>query len=165
VNDRFPTGRFAQEVRDLQVELNAQGYGPVQVDGWFGPATKAALADRDADLAATPLPAKPWWRTDRARGLLVAALGTAALFVPALREVDTAYLVELIWLGLDQADQIVTVVGAIITLFGGAWSAIGAAKAKAPIDATLVARVKGRDIRIGKAPDALSMAKGAFGGD
>ena len=164
-DDRFPTGRFAEEVRVLQVELNAAGYGPVQVDGWFGPATKAALAERDADLAAAPLPPKPWWRADRARGLVVTAFGTAALFVPALREVDTAFLVELIWTGLDHADQIITAAGALATLAGTLWSMFGAAKAKAPLDATLVARVAGKDIRIGPAPSALAKAKGAFDAD
>jgi hypothetical protein len=45
------------EIRALQTELNAQGYGPLAVDGVLGPKTKAAQAKRDA--AATQPAAAP----------------------------------------------------------------------------------------------------------
>lgn len=148
MHDRFPTGQFAEDVRLLQRELNSQGYGPVQVDGWFGPATKAALEDREQDLAQMPAPAKPWWRTKRMQGAVTVLMGLAALFVPALREVDTAYLIELIWSNLDHVEAIITAVGALVTAAGTIWGVFGAATAKAPVDGTLVARVGDRELRL-----------------
>lgn len=163
----YPAGRFAVETQALQRELMAGGYLPAlnsqghpSDDGWFGPATRAALQRRESDLAEMPAPPAPWWRTRRAKGAVLAAAGVAGLFVPALREVDTAYLVDLIWENLDHVEQLVTAVGALATLAGTLWSAVGAAKAEAPIDASLVARVAGRDVRV---PSRLRVPAGDRG--
>ena len=151
----YPSGRFAVETQELQRELIAGGYlpeftadGDPSDDGWLGPATRAALRQREQDLAEMPAPAVPWWRTRRAKGAVLAVAGMAGLFVPSLREVDTGYLVELLWENLDHVEQILTALGALATVAGTIWSAIGAAKAKAPVDPTLVARVAGRDVRL-----------------
>jgi hypothetical protein len=155
VSDVYPSGKYAYETEVLQRELIAGGYLPPynsrnepSDDGYFGPATRRALQARELDLAEMPAPAKPWWRARRMKGLLLAAAGLAGFFVPALRDVDTAYLVELIWSNLDHVESIITAVGALLTVAGTAWSAIGAASAKGPIDPTLVARVGTHELRI-----------------
>lgn len=172
MSDVYPSGMYSEDTQQLQRELIAGGYLPAfnaegepSDDGWFGKKTRAALLSRELELVEMPAPAVPWWRTRRAKGAVAALAGMAALFIPALREVDTAFLVELIWAGLDHADQIITAAGALATLLGTLWSMFGAAKAKAPLDATLLARVAGKDIRIGPAPSAIAKAKGAFNAD
>ncbi|NCC29238.1 MAG: hypothetical protein EOM22_14145 [Gammaproteobacteria bacterium] len=82
------------------------------------------------------------------QGVLTAVVGLIALFVPALREVDTAYLIELIWDNLDHVEAIITAVGALATAAGTVWGMFGAVTAKAPVDPMLVARVRGRDVRL-----------------
>lgn len=172
MSDVYPSGRYSEDTEQLQRELIAGGYLPAYTsegkpsdDGWYGPKTRAAQQQREQDLAEMPAPAVAWWRTRRAKGAVTALAGMAALFVPALREVDTGYLIELIWTGLDHADQIITAAGAIATLAGTIWGAIGAAKAKAPIDTGLVARVAGRELRL---PERLHLpaapGRGAGGG-
>jgi len=151
----FPTGRYARETLALQRELIAEGYlpaynaqGQAADDGWFGPATKRALDQRERDLAEMPPPAKPWWRARRMKGLLLAVGGLAGFFVPALREVDTASLVDLVWSNLDHVEQLITAAGALVALAGSIWSTVGAARAKAPVDPTLVARVGAHELRL-----------------
>lgn len=152
---QYPAWVFSDDTVQLQRELIAGGYlaplngdGKASDDGWFGPATRAALQRRELDLAELPLSPVPWWRTRRMKGLVLAAFGLAGFFVPSLREVDTGYLVDLLWENLDHVEQILTALGALATVAGTIWSAIGAAKAKAPVDPTLVARVAGRDVRL-----------------
>ena len=155
IEDRYPAGRYAEETQALQRELIAGGYlppynakGAPSDDGWLGPATRAALQRREQDLAEMPAPPAPWWRTRRVWGLISAASGLAGLFVPALREVDTTYLIELIWDNLDHVEQLITALGALATVAGTVWGVIGAAKAKGPIDPTLLARVGDHDLRL-----------------
>jgi len=157
-DDRFPSGRFAAPTLELQKALNAGGYGPVQEDGWFGPATEAALMRYHADLVKQPAPAIPWWQTKRARGLFLAGLGVLSTSVPALgailATVDVGMIADAIWSGMDTADQIAVGAGSAATLLGAATSIIGAYRAKGPIDTGLIARVHGHDVRVGTAPKA-----------
>lgn len=152
-----------QETFELQRKLAALGHYTGPIDGIFGPLTAAAYerywSARHVEIEVpvlSPSPSKPWWRTGRMKGLVVAALGAAALFIPALREVDTAYLVDLIWENLDHVEQIITALGALAAVAGSIWSTIGAARAKAPVDPTLVARIGGHDLRLpGREPDRM----------
>jgi hypothetical protein len=147
--DRFPTGRFGERVKELQAKLNVEGFGPVQEDGWFGGVTAAALEAREKVLAELPPPPKPWWKTRRAKGLLAALMGGGGFLSAFLGNIDTAFLVELAWSGLDYAERAVALVSAIVALVGTITGIIGAYKAEAQIDTGLIARVRGKDIRIG----------------
>ncbi len=151
------------EKRAIQLDLIRLGFldpllpgGDPADDGIWGPVTDAAYSAYWASRpqveisipVVAPAPVRPWWRTRRAKGGLTVIAGLAALFIPALREVDTAYLIELIWSNLDHVESIITAVGALVAVGGTIWSAIGSAKAAAPIDPTLLARVGGHDVRL-----------------
>ncbi len=165
---QYPTGKYSEDTEILQRELIEQGYlpplnskGEPSDDGWLGPATLKALREREQDLAEMPAPAKPWWRTKRGQGFVTLVVGSAALFIPALREVDTAYLIELIWDNLDHVDAIISAGGALITAGGAIWATIGAARAKAPIDPHLLlpgVRLPDRVRRSGRQAPAQSMS-------
>lgn len=152
-----------EQKRAIQQDLIRIGFmdpllpsGDPADDGIWGPVTDEAYSAYWASRpqveisipVVSPAPAMPWWRTRRAKGALTAIAGLAALFIPALREVDTTYLIELIWSNLDHVESIITAVGGLVALGGTIWSAIGSAKAAAPIDPTLVARVGGYDVRL-----------------
>ncbi len=152
-----------EEKRAIQRDLIRLGFldpllpgGDPADDGIWGPVTDAAYSAYWASRPqvessvpiVTPAPVMPWWRTRRAKGALTAIAGLGALFIPALREVDIAYLIELIWSNLEHVESIITAVGALVALGGTIWSAIGSAKAAAPIDSTLIARVAGHDVRV-----------------
>ena len=158
-NDRFPTGHFAEEVLVLQRELNAGGYGPVQVDGWFGAATKAALDAREQDLAKMPAPAKPWWETRRGKGAAKLAAGAlvsvVGLFWGAAQNIDAAQAVEIIYAAGPQIDaalalarQLLETLGLLLGALGLGQTLVGAWAAKGPIDAALLARVGERELRV-----------------
>jgi peptidoglycan hydrolase-like protein with peptidoglycan-binding domain len=156
-DDSFPTGRFASRTLELQKALNASGYGPVQEDGWYGPNTEQALKRYHQALIQTPPPAVPWWKTRRAKGLAVAAIGVLSTAVPAvgavLATVDVVAITDALWYAMDGAEQGAIIGGAAITLGGAATSIIGAWKAKGPIDTGLIANVKGHEVRFGSKPD------------
>lgn len=47
-------GDRGRAVRTLQCLLNDDGYGPVTVDGWYGPETKAAILDVESSFEGVP---------------------------------------------------------------------------------------------------------------
>jgi peptidoglycan hydrolase-like protein with peptidoglycan-binding domain len=157
------------DLKAMQERLSDLGFDPGRIDGIWGPRTGRAY---DAYLASrqgveisvpivTPAPARPWWRTKRGQGFVTLVVGSAALFIPALREVDTAYLIELIWDNLDHVDAIISAGGALITAGGAIWATIGAARAKAPIDPHLLlpgVRLPDRVRRSGRQAPAQSMS-------
>lgn len=53
------------EVRQLQINLNDLGYGPLTVDGIYGPKTDAAFRRQTQENITPeviyPPAAKPWW--------------------------------------------------------------------------------------------------------
>lgn len=115
-----------ERVRQIQRHLNTLGYGPLRIDGVYGPATAAAydryLATVPGDTE-TPPPAKPWYLSRAILGALATiAAGAAGV---AGYAIDASNLTEI----LVQA----------IALFGGIMALWGSVQRKAPIDPTLVA--------------------------
>lgn len=164
--DTYPTGVWAEETQALQRELIAGGYLPAHNadgdpndDGWLGPETRAALRRREQDLAALPAPPKPWWESRRGKGAAKLAAGllaaTAGLFWSGAHDIDAAKAVEVIYAAGPQIDaamaivrQLIETLGLLLAAFGIGQSAVGAWAAKGPIDATLVARVGTRELRL-----------------
>ena len=119
------------EIIDLQTELHNRGYGPVKIDGIYGPETAAAYAvmlkinpvgGLDQPLP-VPLPAKPWWTSRAVIGSIVTvALSVLGAFVDW--RVDAENLSDVVY-------QIVMAVFGLLAF-------IGTVKRKAPIDQTLV---------------------------
>ena len=135
------------EIRYLQKQLNAAGYGPLVVDGIYGSKTAAAYARFEArqDLPAIEMhgervavepplavPAKPWWQSRTVIGL--AASGLALLASRWGYQVDDAHLTSLLM-------EIVQFAGLVLAFFG-------TVTRQGPIDPTLVARVGTRDVRL-----------------
>ena len=137
-------------ILNLQRQLNQKGFGPLVEDGVMGKNTQDALAAYEVSLANTPLPPKPWWKSRRMRGLVKTVLGLLAMVVPVLSGVDMDALNNNIWNIVDNAELIVGSIGAILLLFGEVERTKGAINATGPIDKTLVTRIKGREIRIGR---------------
>lgn len=111
------------EVLALQVELNAQGFGPLTPDGQYGPATAAAYrAYLDALDPRTPSiipPAeRPWWAKPAI--LSGAASVLAALAGLAGWRLDAGVLSE--------------VLSALTLLVPGALALYAGAKGEAPLD-------------------------------
>ena len=164
--DTYPSGRFAQETQDLQRELIAGGYlpplnseGHPSDDGWFGPVTRAALQARDRDLAEMPAPAKPWWESRRGKGAAKLAAGTlagaAGLIWSSVQGIDAAQAVEILYAAGPQIDaalavarQLIETLGMLLAALGLGQTLVGAWAAKGPLDATLVARVGDRELRL-----------------
>lgn len=164
--NNYPTGIWAAETQALQRELIAGGYLPAlnddgdpSADGWLGPATRAALRQREEDLAAMPAPAKPWWETRRGKGAAKLAsgilVGAAGLFWSGAQDIDAAQAVEIIYAAGPQIDaaialarQLIETLGLLLAALGLGQTFVGAWAAKGPVDATLVARVGDRELRI-----------------
>jgi len=164
--NQYPTGKWAQETQALQRELIADGYlqplnsaGHPSDDGWFGAVTRAALQQREQDLAEMPAPAKPWWKSRRGKGVAKLAAGTlvgaAGLFWSAAQGIDAAQAVEILYSAGPQIDaalalarQLLETLGLLLAALGLGQTFIGAWAAKGPLDATLVARVGERDLRL-----------------
>lgn len=162
----YPAGRFAQETQDLQRELLAGGYlpplnseGDPSDDGWLGPVTRAALQARERDLAEMPAPAKPWWESRRGKGAAKLAAGTivgaAGLIWSSAQGIDAAQAVEILYAAGPQIDaalalarQLLETLGLLLAALGLGQTFIGAWAAKGPLDATLVARVGDRELRV-----------------
>lgn len=140
------------EVRYLQQQLNASGYGHLVEDGIYGPKTAAAYARFEArqDLPAIDMggervavepplatPAKPWWQSRAILGLLASLLAMIAG--------------RLGW-SIDDG-QITEMLLRAVELGGLALAAWGTIRRSAPIDPTLVARVGARDVRLPVRPD------------
>jgi uncharacterized membrane protein len=119
------------EIIDLQTKLHNRGYGPVQIDGIYGPQTAAAYAEMlkfnpvgglDQSLP-VPAPAKPWWISRAIIGSVVTvALSVLGAFVD--------------W-KLD-AESLTDVIYQIVVAIAGLLAFIGTVKRQAPIDPTLV---------------------------
>lgn len=146
--------------RALQAELNRLGYGPLAEDGLYGRHTAAAyqryLAEHPAPgpVATPPAPPAPvpWW-TSRA---LWGALTTVAAALAGL----AGYAID--------AAQLEEIALSAITLASGLLALVGTLRRRAPIDATLVARVGDRPLRLPLRPDRGAAAgpgpdpRGAF---
>lgn len=111
----------------------------VTPDGIYGPITQAAhraYLDRINDTPSvpniTPPPAKPWWASRAILGLLATVL--ASLAGRFGFEVDD--------------DAITPLLLHAVELGGLAVAAWGTVRRSAPIDPTLVARVRGADVRL-----------------
>ena len=112
------------EIVQLQRDLNARGYGPLVVDGRYGPATAEAYQEFLA-VTPAPVPAKPWWTSRAIIGALVTlVIGLAGLFTD-LGGLDTGAL----------TDALVS----IATGGAGLLALWGSIRRQAPIDPTLVA--------------------------
>ena len=119
------------EIIAIQSELG------VQADGIWGPITAAAYAARMAHEAphapvALPPVSKPWWASRAILGLLATVL--ASLAGRFGFEVDD--------------DAITPLLLHAVELGGLAVAAWGTIRRSAPIDPTLVARVRGADVRL-----------------
>lgn len=120
------------EVMALQQALG------VRVDGIYGPITQAAhqahldAADTTPVPTLTPPPAKPWWASRAVLGLLASVLAMIAG--------------RFGWEISD--DQITPILLQAVELGGLALAAWGTIRRSAPIDPTLVARVRGADVRL-----------------
>ena len=140
--------------RDLQRRLIRTGFlDPVRADGKpsddgiIGPRTIRAYeqywASRtDVEIGVplvVPAPVKPWWATRRVIGLVVGLAGLGLQFAGYSFDADQA--TDLVLRGVE-------LIGEVIAYAGAAISIIGAWRAKAPVDPTLVARVGGRDVRL-----------------
>jgi hypothetical protein len=116
------------QIHNLQRSLNQQGYGPLAVDGVYGPATHAAYqrrlthSDMPDALSVAPPAAKPWWASRAIWGALATII--ASLAGLAGYEFDT--------------ETTTTLLVSLVTLIAGLVSWWGTIKRKAPIDSTLV---------------------------
>ena len=124
------------EIIAIQTELG------VQADGIWGPITAAAYAARMAHEAprapvALPPVSKPWWASRAILGLLATVL--ASLAGRFGFEVDD--------------DAITPLLLHAVELGGLAVAAWGTIRRSAPIDPTLVARVRGADVRLPVRPN------------
>ena len=124
------------EVRQLQINLNDLGYGPLTVDGIYGPKTDAAFRKQSQENITPeviyPAAAKPWWTSRAVLGLLASVL---ALLAGRF--------------GFEVNDgQITDILLKAVELGGLALAAWGTVRRSAPIDPTLVARVGTRDVRL-----------------
>lgn len=129
-------------IQSLQARLNDLGYGPLSVDGVYGPKTQAAyhryLDEVDPDTPTmTPAAAKPWWTSRTILGL--AASGIALIVSRWGWQVDDAHLTQL----LTEVVQF----GGLVLAFWGTVRRAG------PIDQTLVARVGDRALRLPMRPE------------
>ncbi len=124
------------EIRYLQEQLNAAGYGPLVVDGIYGPKTDAAFRKQSQENITPeviyPPVAKPWWTSRAVLGLLASVLAMIAG--------------RLGW-SIDDG-QITEMLLRAVELGGLAIAAWGTVRRSAPIDPTLVARVGTRDVRL-----------------
>ena len=124
------------DVRQLQINLNDLGYGPLTVDGIYGPKTDAAFRRQTQENITPeviyPPVAKPWWQSRAVLGLLASVLAMIAG--------------RLGW-SIDDG-QITEVLLRAVELAGLALAAWGTVRRSAPIDPTLVARVGTRDVRL-----------------
>jgi hypothetical protein len=87
-------------------------------------------------------------------GILVSVI---AMVWSGAENIDVAQSIDLIYEAGPQIDQAIQVGknlleigGALLVAFGFGQSAIGAIKAKQPLDPTLIATVKGKEIRLPK---------------
>lgn len=114
----------------LQRDLTARGFGPLAVDGIYGPATAGAYArliqisDAGGIGHAMPVPAaaKPWW-TSRA---LIGSLATVILSVVSM----------ITGLSID-AGAVTDALYALLTAVFGVITLVGTIRRQAPIDPTL----------------------------
>ena len=124
------------DVRQLQINLNDLGYGPLTVDGIYGPKTDAAFRRQTQENITPeviyPPVAKPWWTSRTVIGLLASVLAMIAG--------------RLGW-SIDDG-QITDLLLKAVELGGLALAAWGTVRRSAPIDPTLVARVGTRDLRL-----------------
>ena len=124
------------EVRQLQINLNDLGYGPLTVDGIYGPKTDAAFRKQTQENITPeviyPAVAKPWWTSRAVLGLLASVL---------------AMIAGRFGWSIDDG-QITDLLLKAVELGGLALAAWGTVRRSAPIDPTLVARVGTRDVRL-----------------
>ena len=124
------------EVRQLQINLNDLGYGPLTVDGIYGPKTDAAFRKQSQENITPeviyPPVAKPWWTSRAVLGLLASVLAMIAGRFGF--EVNDGQITDLLLKAVE--------------LGGLALAAWGTVRRSAPIDPTLVARVGTRDLRL-----------------
>ena len=124
------------EVRQLQINLNDLGYGPLTVDGIYGPTTDAAFRKQTQENITPeviyPAVAKPWWTSRAVLGLLASVL---------------AMIAGRFGWSIDDG-QITDLLLKAVELGGLALAAWGTVRRSAPIDPTLVARVGTRDVRL-----------------
>ena len=124
------------EIRHLQINLNDLGYGPLVVDGIYGPATDAAFRRQTQENITPeviyPPVAKPWWQSRAVLGLLASVL---------------AMLAGRFGWSIDDG-QITEMLLRAVELGGLVLAAWGTVRRSAPIDPTLVARVGARDLRL-----------------
>jgi len=110
----------------------------VEPDGIYGPITQAAhrahldVVDQTPIPNVTPPAAKPWWASRAVLGLLASVLAMIAG--------------RMGWEISD--DQITPILLQAVELGGLALAAWGTVRRTAPIDPTLVARVRGADVRL-----------------
>lgn len=129
------------EVRQLQINLNDLGYGPLTVDGIYGPKTDAAFRKQSQENITPeviyPPVAKPWWTSRAVLGLLASVLAMIAGRFGF--EVNDGQITDLLLKAVE--------------LGGLALAAWGTVRRSAPIDPTLVARVGTRDVRLPVRPE------------
>jgi hypothetical protein len=110
----------------------------------MGPRTEAALAAYQADLAAQPLPPKPFLASKRGKGLVKMAIGTAVgvagIWWSGAEQIDVATLVDAgyeIWGyvsgAIEHWSRLVELAGLIMAALGFGQHVKGAIQAEAPL--------------------------------
>jgi peptidoglycan hydrolase-like protein with peptidoglycan-binding domain len=157
--EEYPKGKYAEKTLELQELLYQKGFLEItDIDGYFGPITQRALDAYMFELEQKPLPVKPWWNSNRGKGMAKFGAGIlvslVAVFWAGAENVDVGQSIDIIYEAgpqIDQAIQIgkslIELAGALLLAFGFGQSAVGAIKAKQPLDPTLVAKVRGKEIR------------------
>lgn len=142
-----------EETKEIQKRLVSAGLiKPEGVDGIFGELTKAALEIYMQSLEEKPLPSKPWWESRRGRGMAKLVAGTLVtiigMFWAGASGVDAGQAVDLVYEAGPLVQQLIEIAGALLAAFGFGQSYWGAIKAERPLDSTLVAKVKGKEVRL-----------------
>ena len=109
------------DITALQTELNAHGYGPLVVDGQYGPQTKAAYerylrTTHPAIEPVVPAAEIPWWASRSMLGALSVILATLSGLA--------GWAVDAGRLG-DVLSMLVTLIGGLMALYG-TWHRKGA---------------------------------------
>jgi len=159
-DNSYPKDKYAEKTVELQEMLYQKGFLDItEIDGYFGPITQKALDAYMFELEQKPLPEKPWWKSNRGKGMAKFGIGVlvslVAMFWAGAENIDVSQTIDLVYQAGPEIDKaletgkvLIEIGGALLVALGFGQSAIGAIKAKQPLDPTLVAKVKGKEIRL-----------------
>ena len=142
-----------EETKELQQRLSDVRLLEEQdIDGIFGKKTKDALEQYLKLKEEQPLPSKPWWESRRGVGIVKLAAGgvvtVLAMFWSGASDIDVNQAIDLVYDAGPIVQQLIEIGGALLAAFGLGQSFWGAIKAERPLDASLVAKFKGKEVRL-----------------